>query len=157
MWNFLKETNSRLGDYPRRPTKTNSRLDHDWETWDFGWRKLGAWLILAAKSLEVRGRRLRYGRRDAKKGGVPAPVALEDWQGRPGCGVRCLMLVRARSLELRSAGAPNFNVVGRKNLCWLVVDALLYNIVGREKQHVRGWEDVADVVHCWHVEASSRP
>ena len=60
------------------------------------------------------------------------------------------MLVRARSLELRPAGAPNFNVVGRKNLCWLVVDALLYNIVGREKQHVRGWEDVADVVHCWH-------
>ena len=35
MWNFLKETNSRLGDHPRRPTKTNSRLDHDWETWDF--------------------------------------------------------------------------------------------------------------------------
>ena len=60
------------------------------------------------------------------------------------------MLVSARSLELRPAGAPNFNVVGRKNLCWLVVDALLYNIVGREKQHVRGWEDVADVVHCWH-------
>ena len=85
MWNFLKETNSRLGDHPRRPTKTNSRLDHDWETWDFGCRKLwcvvrlvAGRLISAAKSLEVRGRRLRYGRSDVKKGGVPAPVALED-------------------------------------------------------------------------------
>ena len=35
-------------------------------------------LISAAKSLKVRGARLRYSRRDVKKGGVPAPVALED-------------------------------------------------------------------------------
>ena len=82
MWKFLKETNSRLGDHPRRPTKTNSRLDHEWETWDFGWRKLevgGRKLDFGRKKPGgARGRRLRYGRRDVKKGGVPAPVALED-------------------------------------------------------------------------------
>ena len=83
-WNFLKEKNSRLGDDPRRPTKTNSRLDHDWETWDFGWRKLGAWCKVGAKKLDFGRRklgggrrRLRYGRRDVKKGGVPAPVVLK--------------------------------------------------------------------------------
>ena len=38
----------------------------------------------------------------------------------PGCGVRCLMIALARSLELPSPGTPNFAVVGRQNLCcWL--------------------------------------
>ena len=70
----------------------------------------------------------------------------------------CACEIFGVGVPLQGAGPMSyFNVVGRKNLCWLVVDALLYNIVGREKQHVRGWEDVADVVHCWHVEASSRP
>ena len=141
-------TGSRLGN-------VGLRLEEAWCVV----RLVAGSLISAAKSLEVRGRRLRYGRRDVKKGGVPLQLRLKiDRAGRPGCGVQCLMLMRARSLELRLAGAPNFNVVRRKKLCcWLVVDALLYNIVGREKQQVRGWEDVADVVHCWHVEASSRP
>ena len=78
MWNFLKETNSRLGDHPRRPTKTNSRLDHDWETWDFGWRKL-----------EVGGRKLDFGRK--KPGGAWQKAALrperceKGWCSRSSC------------------------------------------------------------------------
>ena len=115
MSNFLKETNSRLGDHPRRPAKTNSRLDHDWETEEaccvvqglVGKRELGgAW-----EKAALRPERYEEG---------PCSRSTSVDKAWPGCGVRCLMIARARSLELRSPSTPNFAVVGRQNLCcWL--------------------------------------
>ena len=62
--------------------------------------------------------------------------------------------MHAKSLELRSPGAPAVNIVGRASLCcWLVVDALLQHCWTRETwKRLEGGE-----VSCRKVEASFRP
>ena len=51
-WNFSKKRIPEWGDVPYRPTKTNSRLDPDWETWEgnFVRARLPESVILAAGS-----------------------------------------------------------------------------------------------------------
>ena len=82
---FFKRNEFTTGRSPAQANKnefpTGSRLGNVGLRLEEAWcvvRLVAGSLISAAKSLEVRGRRLRYGRRDVKKGGVPAPVALED-------------------------------------------------------------------------------
>ena len=81
---FFERNEFTTGRSPTQANKnefpTGSRLGNVGFRLEEAWcvvRLVAGSLISAAKRLEVRGRRLRYGRRDVKKGGVPAPVALE--------------------------------------------------------------------------------